>query len=380
MWFQILQLSIIFIFPALAIFLVKRYQLAAYLSPVVLCYGLGIAIANLTSFPLNEEISNQCSELTILFAIPLLLYNTNLRIWLTHARSTVLSFVLCIMSGVIVSVVMAWFFQPYVEEKMPQYAGMMLGLFTGGIPNMQAVGMMLDAPSEDFVLLNAADIFIGGIYLLFLTSIAHRVFGLFLPSFQETEDSSNNENKLTLTNKPISPKSFTVALLLTLGVVGVAAGSTYLLTNELKSVVLILLILTTLAVALSFVSYIRNLAGTFQMGEYLLLMFCIAIGLLADFSSILANGGIIILYMASVWISIVALHSLLAYLFQIDRDTMMITATAAIYGPVFVGQVASAINNRTLVVSGMLTGLIGYALGNYLGVGLAYFLESWLQK
>ncbi|MEL6942919.1 MAG: hypothetical protein AAFO82_09640, partial [Bacteroidota bacterium] len=54
----------------------------------------------------------------------------------------------------------------------------------------------LEAKSEDFVLLNAADIFIGGCYLIFLTSIAHRFFGTFLPNFKSSSEISNNHSTI----------------------------------------------------------------------------------------------------------------------------------------------------------------------------------------
>jgi len=375
MLLAILQCLLILAFPIFSLWFCKRYPIGKWLSPVVLCYAIGIAIANISNLSIQREISNQFSEISILLAIPLLLYSTDIVAWLKYARSTVLSFALCVISGILVSILMAFLYQNYFENT-PTYAGMMLGLFTGGAPNMQAVGMMLEAESEDFVLLNAADIFIGGCYLIFLTSIAHRFFGTFLPDFQANSEEST-PNEIT-SPAPKNITSYLIAFGITILVVGAAIGITFAITGALKSVVLIILLLTTFAIGLSFFPFFRTLKGSFELGEYFLLVFCVAIGLLADFGSIWEKGGMVILYMASVWLAIVALHSIFAYFFKIDRDTLMITATAAIYGPVFVGQIASVINNRTLIFSGMATGLIGYALGNYLGVGLAYLLESWL--
>jgi uncharacterized membrane protein len=72
----------------------------------------------------------------------------------------------------------------------------------------------------------------------------------------------------------------------------------------------------------------------------------------------------------------VVLHVLLGKLFKIDRDTVVITSVAGIFGPVFIGPIASILNNKKVIVSGLTTGLIGYALGNYLGMMLAYFMKS----
>lgn len=371
--YTVLQILMLLVVPFIAKRLTHSLKIAHWLSPVVLCYAVGIAIANLHLFPLNKAVSTTFSEVSILFAIPLLLYATNIPQWLKQARPTILSFGLCVLSVIVVTSCLTLVFQERLDNIW-QYSGMMTGLFTGGAPNMQAVGLMLEADEEAIVLVNAADIFCGGIYLVFLTSIAHAFFGLFLPSYTVQQEIVENDTVA-------APKfrDYLRGFAITVGVIAAALGITYLTTGAIKSTVLIILLLTTLSIALSFNPSIRRLKGTFEMGDYCLLIFCVAIGLLADFSSVLQNGGIVILYMASVWLSIVSLHALLGYFFKIDRDTLMITSTAAIYGPPFVGQVASAINNRQLLFSGMATGLIGYALGNYLGVGMAYLLKQWLE-
>lgn len=66
----------------------------------------------------------------------------------------------------------------------------------------------------------------------------------------------------------------------------------------------------------------------------------------------------------------------MASLFRIDADTVLITSTAAIFGPAFVGQVAVALRNKEVVLSGIITGLVGYAVGNYLGIFIAYLVSN----
>jgi uncharacterized membrane protein len=47
---------------------------------------------------------------------------------------------------------------------------------------------------------------------------------------------------------------------------------------------------------------------------------------------------------------------------------MMISSTAAICSPPFVGVTAMAIKRPSLIAPGITAGLMGYALGNYLGI------------
>ena len=58
-----------------------------------------------------------------------------------------------------------------------------------------------------------------------------------------------------------------------------------------------------------------------------------------------------------------------------DQDTLIITSTAAIFGPAFIGPVANAIGNRGIITIGIALGLIGYGIGNYLGLGLSFILN-----
>ena len=71
----------------------------------------------------------------------------------------------------------------------------------------------------------------------------------------------------------------------------------------------------------------------------------------------------------------ILLHFFLAAIFRIDRDTVIITSTAAIYGPAFIGPVANAIKNKEMIVPGITMGLLGYAIGNYIGIGIAMLLK-----
>lgn len=371
-----LQILLILFFPYLSQILTRKLQVEKWLSPVVLCYGVGILLASTHVLEINADVSHTFTEATILFAIPLLLYSTDILGWLKYARSTIFGFVLCILSGLICCLFAGWYFYGQVEDTW-RISAMLTGLYTGGIANLQAIGLALEASEETIILLNAADIITGGVLLLWLTSIAHGVLGLFLPKFENTGTMQEDADFTFSFSKKQIPNMLK-ALGLTVLIVGLAVGITFLITGALKSVALIILLLTTFSILASLSPTIRQWEGAFEMGNYFLLMFCVAIGLLADFSSILAGSLTLVIYTAVVLMATVLLHYFLCWCFKIDRDTTIITATAALYGPVFIGQVASAIGNKRLIFSGMATGLVGYAVGNYLGIGLGYLLRSWL--
>lgn len=374
MFWTFLQLLIILAFPFLSRRLSRQGFLPDWLSPVVLCYAVGILLKNTGLFPLQDEWSATATEVSILFAIPLLLYATDLKRWLSYAGSSLLSFSLCVLSGVVATISAAYWFRSALPDTW-RLAGMLAGIYTGGTPNMQAIGLALEAPQETIILVNAADVLLGGSYLLLLTSVLPGWLGAILPGWPSARTATTAEE-----TDPYQAFHYGDALRatgLTILIIGAALALTWLFYGRPDQLAFLILMLTSLSLAASFVPAIRRLENTFETGEYFLLIFCVALGMLADFQSIVENGLGIVQFTAVALLGTIVLHLLLARLFGIDRDTFLFTSVAAIYGPPFIGQIASITGNRQLILSGIAMGLLGYAIGNYLGIGLAYFLR-WL--
>lgn len=358
----------------IAIHIASRSGKKEWLSPVILSYGVGIIIANLKVFPINQSIAHAISEVSILLAIPLLLFSTDLWGWFKFAKTTILSFGICVLSGLIITFLVSIQFKDSFEN-LPLLAGMITGIYTGGIPNMNAIGIALQSPEELIIYLNASDVIVGGVFLLFLTSFAPKVYALFLPKFSQTGNSLQNDKSPLPTSKIYNLYDILCSVGLAIIIIGISIGITWLITRKLESISLILLLLTTFSILASFSKKIRNWRGSYELGDYLLLVFCVAIGMLANFQNVISEGSDTTIFMACILIGTVSLHLFISWIFKIDRDTTMITSTAALYGPPFIGQIANVINNRTIVFSGMATGLVGYAIGNYLGIGMANLLE-----
>ncbi|MAT56131.1 MAG: hypothetical protein CMN32_16800 [Saprospirales bacterium] len=369
----VVQLLILLAAPYLLTKLTLKLGTQDLLSPVVLCYLLGILLRNLTAFPLSDSLSMSVSQATILLAIPLLLYSTDIKGWFRLAPKTILAFVLIIMS-VLVSTTLA---NLYYKDLLPDsnlLSGMLAAVYIGGTPNMNAVGMAMEVPESTFITLNAAEMVCGGTWLIFLTTLAPRFFGLFLKPFEYPHEEDEKEFY------PVNGygvKDVLKALGLTLVLAGLTAGLVYLIFGTLEKPGWLILTLSAFAIAASMWQEVRNLNGAFQSGEYLLLIFCVAIGMMADIGEILTSGGTHIAFAASVLLLSVFFHVILCRLFNIDRDTMVITSTAGFYGPPFIGQIAAVLHNRSIVVSGIITSLVGLAVANFLGVALAELLGSW---
>ncbi|MBW7857978.1 MAG: DUF819 family protein [Leptonema sp. (in: Bacteria)] len=109
---------------------------------------------------------------------------------------------------------------------------------------------------------------------------------------------------------------------------------------------------------------------------YIILIFCISVASLTDAAGLLNIDLVIAAYVAGGVFGGMLLHAILCKLAKVDVDTYIIASVSAICSPPFVPAAADAINRRNLIPIGLTTGIIGYGIGNYLGISLAYLLSS----
>lgn len=364
-------------FPAVAVYGANRNKILEWMSPVVFCYLFGILLGNIPGWTPDADLANTFTEVTVLLAIPLLLFSTDFPKWLNQAPRAVLSFGLAAVSVMAVAAVTTL----VVNQPDPEtwkMAGMTVGVYTGGTPNMSAIGLALDVSDEKFVLINGADVLLSAVYLLFLMTIAQRVLRRFLPAYRRTGIAGENHGS-GMEADPLAaiktrPGAVAGALGLSLLVAGLTVGAVSIFDDSLP-IAPVILSVTTLGIALSFVPRIRNLTGAYETGQYLLLIFAVAIGTLANIREMAEAFSTVFVFVAIVLGAAILLHYLLAALFRIDADTVLITSTAAVFGPAFVGPIAAVLKNREIVVSGLTTGVVGYAVGNYAGLAIAYLLQ-----
>ena len=102
-----------------------------------------------------------------------------------------------------------------------------------------------------------------------------------------------------------------------------------------------------------------RIKGTYEAGQYFILVFSLTLGTNINFQEILGSSSGIFLYTAFVMTTAILIHIILARIFRIDTDTMLITSTAGIFGPAFIGPVAERLKNREVLVPGLTCGLWG---------------------
>lgn len=380
---SVIQILILFAFPVLVLETVKRNKMAGMIGPVILCYAVGLVVGNLPDSPVNVGLSQTVAEVAVPLAISLMLLSTRFVAWLKYAKRTAFAFFLGVV-GVLASVLLVNVIFRYNQVEvidMWKVSGMMVGVYTGGTPNMAAIGTMLGVPNETFIVMNACDLVLSGLYLVLLLTVAQRLALQFLPSFVRIENNDRDETFHYQRYQQMASRtkvgvSLTIALLLAAGIVGVSIGFSFLVAGKITAPN-VMLGVTSLSIAASFVRKVRFLPRTYEFGEYFLLVFCLGIGSISNMGQLLQGSSSLMLFMACILVLSILFHFALSVIFKVDADTMLITSVAGIFGPAFIGPVASVLKNKDIVVGGLTTGLVGYAIANFLGFGMAHLLH-WL--
>lgn len=376
---SIIALALIPLLPALILYLKERVKIIEWMSPIVVCYIIGIVAGNLPFLHFDTSLLRNVAEISVCIATPMLLFSCDFMKWIRNSRNTIISFLLGTVAVVICSTIAFLLLKGQMNEGW-KVAGMTVGLYTGATVNLTAIGVALQVAQETFIVMNSADLLFGGLYFLFLITLGKRVFGLILPAYIQNDSKirgESDENEIDQTLRFSSKnniievlKSFALAIPIVLVIVGLSM----MLLHRVEPTVTILGI-TTLGIVFSFNKKISRLRFNYEAGNYLLLMFSIALGALANYTRLVTGNLPIVMFVALVIFSSVFLQVIMAYFFKLQDDTVIITSAAVIFGPAFILPIADAIKNREVIVAGLSMALLGNAFGTYLGIALAYTLD-----
>ncbi|MEA2077617.1 MAG: DUF819 family protein [Candidatus Marinimicrobia bacterium] len=370
--------------PAFILWICSKNKFLDSVGAIVLCYGVGLLIGNIGIFPENIfDVQDTFNMLVIPIALPLIFFSMDLRGWGKQAGMAAKSF-----GGALVSVILASFiayviFSPNLGGEAWKMAGMLIGCYSGGTPNLAAIGTGLEISSVNYISVHTADVFVGGVLLLLILTVIPRALKKILRPFKNVEEiEDTHENSLKHESfepyfKGFRKKNFFPllgAFGLAILIFGIGGGASFLVPEGISSVVAILII-TTLGILASFIPKIRNIRMTFQLGHYFLLVFALVVSSMADITKLVDTAPNVILYVAVLLALSFVIHTIVSKLTKVDRDTHLVAMTALVYSPPFVPVVAAVLKNKQVIMTGMLVGITGWIIGNYAGIGFAYLMQ-----
>jgi len=374
------------IIPAGILWLTHHQDWARKMGIIVLCYVSGLLIGNTGLIPSQVlPVQQAFTDTSILLALPLLLFTLDIRQWSRVAGKAMLSMVFATTSVVTLATSLFFVFRGQGVESASHFAAMSVGVYTGGTPNLAAIKAGLEIPHSEYIVFHSLDTLAGASYLLLMLTLGIPLFRTLLkrpPPVPQTSveekhhfDSDDFSDLLKPDKRPQVIKAAALSVL----VVALSLGLSELMAvvfSAAKSSATVIVALTTLGIGLSLIQRVRQMHLSYKLGMYLIYVFCFVVASMASLENLAQVDMAVAVFLFGTILGSLLLHALLCKLAGIDSDTFMVTSVAAVCSPPFVPMMARALGNPGAMLSGMTTGIIGYALGNYLGISLALLLQS----
>lgn len=379
----IIMIIFFLVAPVIILYLETQFSIVKKIGAVLICYAVGLILGNIGILPDGaEKYQDLMTNLTIPIALPLILFSMDVKKWFRIAGSAMTSLLIGLFTVVVMIFVGFYLFKGSIDEIW-KVAGMLVGIYTGGTPNLAAMKTALEVDQELYIMTHTYEVSLGALYLVFILSIGQKAFLLILPPFKMPENSKTNtveahpEEDFDDYSGMFKKETFLPmigAFALSLAILGVSYAISMLFPEDFATAGIILLI-TTFGIGFSFVPKIKQIRKTFQTGMYIILIFCIVVSSMADITKLANISFSLFYYVGLAMFGSHLLHIFIAKLFKIDADTVIISGSALICSPPFVPVIAGVLKNKEIILTGLTVGIAGYAVGNYLGVLIAFILK-----
>jgi uncharacterized membrane protein len=248
------------------------------------------------------------------------------------------------------------------SQREPAIAGLFASTYIGGSVNYAALGEItgLKDDASFFSAATAVDNLFSAVYLGFLALMPG--WAWLARKFAAHDGESATQE---VADAPISAMSLALALAAALSIVALGDGLVAWL--DLQGWRYVLISALTLILATIFPRLPRLLAGSFELGVALSFVFFAAIAAGANLAAMIQVAPLLIL-MVFILLSI---HALLTFglgsLLGLSMPELIIASNAAVLGATTAPALAATKGWRHLVTPGVLVGVLGYALGTFLG-------------
>jgi len=373
----LLRAAVIAAATALAFWLDHAVPLLSKAGASLLALALGAALSNAGLVPAASPVYDAIGGPVTSLAIAWLLLHVNLGDLRRVGPRMMGAFALAVAGTALGALTGALLFAGFFGEDTWRLAGTLTGTYTGGSVNFVAVGRGVGLPDALFAGANAADALTTALWLgatLLLPVWLARFYPTPIPVHLEADaegGAAEPHPHPFFLRQPIS--TLDLATLVATGLLLLVASQGM---GRLFPAIPSVLWLTTFALLVGHTAHFRAERGALQLGTLALHFFFVVIGIHSRISEIVAVG-MEVFYLT---LAVVAVHGIVVYgggrIARIDVGTLSVASQAAIGGPSSALAVAVSREWPALVLPGVVVGLLGYALGNYLGFGVAYLVRA----
>ena len=367
--------GLLFAFLGLAAFgfWAEKTRLGQWISGVILTIVAGMVLSNLRVVPFSSPFHDAVWGIVVPMAIPLLLFRADLKRILPEAGHLTIAFAICVLATV--AGVIAGFSLIDMGPDGHLVAGALGASWIGGSMNFAAVSQATGLAENGALTAAsaAADNVVGTLFIALLLILpgwhwlVRRIPSKIIEAeeYEETHEDEMAQPKLDM--GALAMQLFIAAACCFVGfqiaaLLGIAQYGVLFVT------------INALLVANLFSAQMHRLEGGFDLGMFFMYLFFGIIGSGADVMLMIETAlpiFVFVVVMAGVHLTIVLAG---AKLLRIDLAEMLVVSNAVTLGPATAAAMAAGRRWRQLVMPGVMLGVLGYAVANFIGVAIANLL------
>ena len=370
--------AIIIVWATVSIFLEQKYQWASTISGAIIALVGAMLLSNFKIIPTESPVYDTVWDYAVPISIPLLLFSSNiLKIWKESRRLLYIFLIASVgtLMGTTVGFILLHQWIPYLAK----IGAMMTGSYIGGGVNFAALSTKFKTPS-DMISSTVADNSVMALYFMLLIVIPSLpIIKRWFKTDYQTESTPETQQSYW---QPKQIQLLDIALSIAIAVALVAIS--FKLSEIIQHVIpqsnvlltilvsffgdqyLLLTTLTLLAVAI-WGDFFDKLAGSSEIGTFIIYIFFVVIGTPASFMTIIKTAPLLFVFVMIILIFNLGLSLILGKLFNFKIEEILLASNATAGGPTTAAALAISKGWQGLVGPILIIGTLGYVIGNYAG-------------
>ena len=349
---------------ALSIYLEQKYAWASKITGCILATVFTLILANLNVIPTDAPVYDAVWGYVVPLAVPLLLFHANVKkIWKESGR--ILIIYLLSSVGTLLGGFVSYFALRNAIPQLNDIIPMFVGTYTGGSVNFIAMSEQHSVPGKTVSAALVADNLLMALYVFVLISLPSMAIikKLYKHPYEDAllvaQAGDQDQNKTMAAKywgaKEISLKDIAFAVAIAFTIVTVSTKLAGLISGFFSGG-----------------DVLSKFMGGFFGNKYL---FFAVIGAPASIPMIIKESPLL-LVLALIVVAINMVVSLFfGKLFHFSIEEIIIASNANVGGPTTAAALAVSKGWGELIIPGLLTGTLGYVLGNYLGIFVGMLLH-----
>lgn len=346
---------------ALSIYLEQTYAWASKVTGAIIGLVIAMALSNIGIIPVSSPTYDNVWGYVVPLAIPLLMFETNLRkIWKESGR--ILAMFMLSSIGTILGVFVSFFALKNFIPDLHKMAAMMTGSYIGGGVNFAAMADSFGAGEAWISALTVADNLLMALYFFVLLAIPS--IGWFLrkfkhPHIDEVEMRSGDDTKTLAAQywkrKEISLRDIAFAIATAFMIVWISTeianflaaviptgNFLFDLLNGLFGNKYLLITTLTMGLATFAPKYMSSINGAQEIGTFLIYIFLVVIGVPASIPIIITQAPLLLVFTFIIVAMNMIISVILGKMFKFNLEEILLASNANIGGPTTAAAMAIA--------------------------------------